>query len=117
MAYRYCTDTNAFLPQVAMPPTNGDTKSMAVAALLIANVSEDPVELIGEFTVFPTGTFAGAHIVLKMSPTEEGTYEVAERYYDRTPRNLSLPGRAWCKFEVANSQSGTSLGLTVSTAE
>lgn len=86
---------------------------MTTETLLTANVSQDPVFVERDATVFPSGTFAGAHIVLLVATSELGEYQASERYYDLERKNLTLAGGGWVKAEVGNLQSQTSLGLQI----
>jgi len=88
---------------------------MTTTALLTENVPEDPVFVERDATVFPSGVFAGAHIVLLTATAEEGDYHPSEYYYSSERKNLLLAGGGWVKAEVGNSQPDTDLSLSITT--
>lgn len=88
---------------------------MPSQAILTANVAAAPIEIEGEATVFPSGTFGGGHIIVEAAPVVGGPFTPVAHYHDNTPRNLSLPGGAFIRAATGNSQASTSLSLTVNT--
>lgn len=88
---------------------------MASQLILNANTPSAPMEILGDATLYPDGTFAGGHIVLRAAPEEAGPYRPVAYYYDNKPKNLSLSGGGWISAEPGNLQPQTLLGLRVNT--
>lgn len=86
---------------------------MASYVILDENTPAAPVEVTGSGTLYPTGTFAGAHIRLEASPEENGDFQPFEYLHDSAPKNLSIPGGGWVRAAVGNSQDLTNLSLTL----
>jgi hypothetical protein len=89
--------------------------AMASAALLTNNTPGSAVQVVSGATLYPSGVFDGAHIILEACATQNGTYEQAEFYNSTTPKNITLSGGGWVKAYVGNEQPDTDLSLTINT--
>jgi hypothetical protein len=89
---------------------------VASTNLLVDNVAEDPVEIIGEATLYPSGTFAGGHIRVELAATESGDYAMIAEIVGYARENINVPGGGWIRASVINAQSTTNLSLVMNTA-